>query len=218
MQAWAWLCLHCHVQTPFDARCFFLCRNQQAGSVKTPIALYHSISLSITAGALWGIGYSGGRASNAQIWARAFSKPIWTPRWPGFPNQILQYNVRQLSFVKPLWSSWFFNIITVVKNVQPLLSIFSWWPLSTFSWLKLSTFPMMMMMMVIVIILSRWHEHLEHRCRMIKGFETWARTWHAVFAPPLHCICIICTLPPLHCNVFAPAHTHTRTMKSLVQG
>ena len=99
--------------TSFDARClkqFFVCPVIiNNGPVKTWIALYHSISLTITAGALWGIGYSGGRAFNAQIWARAFSKPIRTPRWPGFPNQNLQYNVRQLSFVRPWWSCFHYD-------------------------------------------------------------------------------------------------------------
>ena len=61
-----------------------------------------------------------------------------------------------------------------------------------------------MIIMVAVIILRWWHEHLEHRCPVIKGFETGVRTWHAVFAPPLLHGNVVAPTPTLYYNVVAP--------------
>ena len=68
--------------------------------LKTWIALYHSVLLSITPGALWGIGYSGNERSTPKYGWEPSQSQSELHRWPaGFPNQNLEYNVRQLSFV-----------------------------------------------------------------------------------------------------------------------
>ena len=194
MQGWAWFSLHQLLQPHLIVVLGLLIKQ---GPVKTWLALYHSISLSITAGALWGIGFLGGRASKAQIRTRAFSEPIWTPPWPGFPNQNLQYNVRQLSFVPghddhhcfQYHNCWQEFGTTKVHIFSIIIAIIS-----------------TMMLMVIVIVLRSWHEHLEHRCRMIKGFETWCghdTLYLHLLHRCLHCICIMRTRPTLYGDVFA---------------
>ena len=68
--------------------------------LKTWITLYHSVLLSITPGALWGIGYSGNERSTPKYGREPSQSQSEPHRWPaGFPNQNLEYNIRQLSFV-----------------------------------------------------------------------------------------------------------------------
>ena len=157
--------------TSFDARClkqFFVCSVIiNNGPVKTWIALYHSISLSITAGALWGIGYSGNERSTPKYGREPSQSQSEPHRWPaGFPNQNLEYNIRQLSFVYgrqdhhclwfPIifWSESFYQsrllvVIILTTNFPKYLSL--------------------CLVISVVIISSLVWAFRAARCRMIKG-------------------------------------------------